>query len=398
MGRWRRLGFGLARGVVGAVVVLLLLVVGGLALLQTGWAKDQLRGLIVRQANNYLTATLSIGSLSGSLLRGIELGDIRLSRGSETLVSIEQVALSYSIRELISGGTLIRSLTLNKPRIVAARQSDGRWDLAALVRRETRRNESTGPRRSIRIERIEVHDGTVLLRDPLSFGAAHVPASFEHLETSLSFTYQPVTWTLDFARASFVGTAPDLTVKELTGTLSNGDAGWEFRALRVVTPRSGFTLNGRIDRRQTPTTLDLHVSAPRFAFQEWAGILRGLGNIAVEASFDTQLTGPPSAMGTVITLHSNGGNVSGDLVIDSSVPGWHAKGAAKVQRLDLARWLNRRDRPSDITGDVDMRRGQSPFVIAVNSRGNSVTSVVELLDPASWQPSKYRRPGRRPRH
>jgi hypothetical protein len=93
----------------------------------------------------------------------------------------------------------------------------------------------------------------------------------------------------------------------------NGDAGWLFDKLHVVTPRSEFTLDGRIDRRQTPTSLALNVSAPRFAFQEWSGVLRGLSNIAVESAFDARLAGPPAAMGTTITLRSNGGDVRGDL-------------------------------------------------------------------------------------
>src|SRR5687768_3957216 len=167
----------LARGLVYTVAVILVLVAAGLAALQTGWAKNQLRSLIVRQANQYLTATLEIGRLEGSIFRGIQLGDIRLSRGGDTLVSIDDVSLSYSIRELFERGTIIRRLRVARPRVIAARQPDGRWNLGALVKREARQNQSTGPRRPIRILAIEVADGTVTLQDPLTFGAARVPSS-----------------------------------------------------------------------------------------------------------------------------------------------------------------------------------------------------------------------------
>src|SRR5437762_7152612 len=40
------------------------------------------------------------------------------------------------------------------------------------------------------------------------------------------------------------------------------------------------------------------------------------------------------------------------MTFDTSVPGWHGKGAVDVTTLNLARWLNRADRPSDITGHV----------------------------------------------
>src|SRR4051794_34790617 len=124
MGRWRRLSSRLARGAVYSVLVLLLAVVAAIVVLQTGWARNQLRGLIVSQANRYLTATLEIGRLSGSLLRGIELADVRLSRDGETLVAIDRITVVYSIRELVDRGTVIRRLALERPRIVAAKLPD----------------------------------------------------------------------------------------------------------------------------------------------------------------------------------------------------------------------------------------------------------------------------------
>jgi hypothetical protein len=47
-----------------------------------------------------------------------------------------------------------------------------------------------------------------------------------------------------------------------------------------------------------------------------------------------------------------GGTIAGHFTLDTTVPGWHGAGAVDVARLNLARWLNRADRPSDITGHV----------------------------------------------
>ena len=210
------------KALIGVVAVLLILVVVGLAVVETGWAKNRLRDLIVRQANQYLTATLSIGSLGGSLLRGLQLGDISLSRDGRTLVHIDQVELEYSIRELYEKGTIIRRVRLTRPRVVGAKMADGRWDLGALVKRESREEERTGPGRPIQIQSIEVIDGRVSLQNPLDFGAAHVPTDFESLNASFSFAYFPVRWTLVFDRVSWRGHAPDLSVDPLSGTLGRG--------------------------------------------------------------------------------------------------------------------------------------------------------------------------------
>ncbi len=342
----------LAKAIVGLIAFALALVGIGLAIIETGWAKNRLRGLIVSQANQYLTATLTIGGLGGSLLRGLQLHDIALSRDGHTLIRVDEIALSYSIRELFQNGVVIRRVRLTRPQVAGAKMADGRWDLGALVKRESREEERTGPKRPIEIQSIEVVDGHVSLANPLDFGAAHVPTDFQSLNATFSFAYVPVRWTLKFDRVSWIGHAPDLSVSPLSGTFGRGPGGWFFQDFSVRTARSAFTLDGRINTSTKPTSLDLRVRAPSFAFQEWSGVLRGLTNIAVDASFDTVLKGPVNRLETTLQLTGTGGGVKGVLTLDTSVPGWHGAGAVDVDRVNLARWLNRADRPSDITGRV----------------------------------------------
>jgi len=323
-----------------------------LAAVETGWAKNRIRELIVRQANQYLTATLSIGRLEGSLLRGIQLGEVQLARDGRPLIAIDEIALSYSLRELFQGGVVIRRLRVTRPRIVGAKGADGRWDLGALVRRESQEQERSGPKRPIEIQTIEVVDGDVLLHDPLDFGAAHLPTHFAALNAMLSFRYVPVRWQLSIDQIDWIGASPELTVKRLSGIFGRGERGWLFDGLSVETARSRFTLDGRIDTSRRPAVLDLSVHAERFAFQEWSGVLNGLKNIAIEASFDTRLRGPTANLASDLTLHGTGGNVEGRFTLDTTVPGWHGAGAVTVDRLNLARWMNRPDRPSDISGRV----------------------------------------------
>ncbi|PYR44042.1 MAG: hypothetical protein DMF95_24435 [Acidobacteria bacterium] len=170
----------------------LALILLALVLVQTGWAKNRLRDLIVREANRYLAATLTVGRLDGSIFRGLQLGDISLDRNGHALVRIEEVSLTYSIRELFQRGVVIRSVRLMRPYVAGARLPDGRWDLAALIKRESRDGGPTGPGRSIEIQSIEVIDGRVSLRDSLEFGALHTPTDFESLNASISFAYYPV--------------------------------------------------------------------------------------------------------------------------------------------------------------------------------------------------------------
>src|ERR1700746_1098207 len=59
-----------------AVLVVLCVIGAALVTTQTGWFKDYLRGLVVRQAAQYLNGTLTIEHLKGSVLTGIELDGV----------------------------------------------------------------------------------------------------------------------------------------------------------------------------------------------------------------------------------------------------------------------------------------------------------------------------------
>ena len=151
----------LTRALVYTVVLVLILIGLGIGTLQSAWGRNQLRRLVIRQANQYLTASLEIERLDGSLFSSIELGGIRLSSNGRTLVTIESISATYSLRELFASGTTIKRVRLVRPHVVAGRQPDGRWDLAAIVKREARGGRLTGPGRPIHIPSIEITDGSV---------------------------------------------------------------------------------------------------------------------------------------------------------------------------------------------------------------------------------------------
>jgi autotransporter translocation and assembly factor TamB len=348
----QRLAVLLAKALIYGTAAILIVVGIAIGVIETGWAKNRIRNFIVRQANQYLTATLEIGRLEGSLFRGITLGDIRLSREGRTLIAIDDVSLNYSLRELFQPGVVIREMRLARPRVTIARTPEGKWDITELVKHDAHEQTRSGPGRPIEIDKIAVFDGDVELHDPLDFGAVHAPTIYRKLNFTGAFVYAPVKWQLTFATMSWIGSAPDLTVNSITGGLDNGPGGTVFHDFAVQTPTTTFTLTGDVVRGDAPTTLDLHVHAARFAFQEWAGVLHGLKNIAVDAAFDTTLRGPLARLDTTLALKSTGGSVGGTLVLDTTVPGWHGAGTVDVGRLNLARWLNREDWPSDISGRV----------------------------------------------
>jgi len=357
----RVLGFGVAV-VVGLSI---LAVVAGRIALTTPWGQERIRRLIVSQSSRFLTGTLEIDRIGGSILRGVVLHGVRVVQDRISVVTIESASVAYSWRELYrdaNGGTTIRHLRLQGLRVEVAKDADGRWNVGRLVRPRPPRPPGALPPSLILFERIEVVDSTIGFLDPLLFGAVRVPSRFDGLNAALRFDWRGSSWRVELDKASWTGHEPDLPVTRLAGGIGIDERGWTFDDLQVETSRSAFPLGGSVRRQSGPTTFDLDIKADRFAFEEWGGLVPGLRNIAIESSFKTKLSGPLTQMTMALDMQSNGGAITGAIVLDGSVPGWHGSGEVDVTRVNLARWFNRPDRPSDITGyvtfDLDLDLGR----------------------------------------
>ncbi|MGE5242770.1 MAG: translocation/assembly module TamB domain-containing protein [Betaproteobacteria bacterium] len=348
----RRIARIVVRTVLTVIAAVLAIVAVALLLLQTGWAKDRVRRVIVSQANQYLNASLEIGRLGGSLLRGVELDDVRLTRDGRTIVSIDQVLVDYSIRELAGRATTIRRLRVVRPVLTASRTAEGGWNLGGLLRTRPPKPSTGGSPRPLEIQSLEVVDATVHMENEVTFGPVHVPPDLSKLDATLSVSYAPPEWRVQVQHVAWQAADPMPTIRHMSGGISNTPQALTFNRYSIETAAGDFTLDGRIDRTTKPSTLDLTVHATRFDFTQWGDVIHGLSAIGVVADLDATLRGPAGRLDTTLNLRSTGGSVRGRVVLDTTVPGWHGQGTLDVAGLDLARWLKNPEKPSDITGTV----------------------------------------------
>lgn len=227
MNRWQRGGKWLVRAVVLVVAIAVALIILAAAAIRTEWGHERLRMLVVSQANRVLDATLSLGGVSGSLLWGIELQDVTLSRDGETLVAIDRVHVIYGLRQLIDQGTTIQRIALERPHIVLKQRPNGRWNFSDLIRRTGPPGQ--GPGRHVRIDSLDMQDGRVEFQTPVSLGPAHVPTTMTGVNAQLSIDTQGGAWTFDVSRASLNGAAPTLNLQNVHGEIATSDTGWTLR-------------------------------------------------------------------------------------------------------------------------------------------------------------------------
>src|SRR5262245_643930 len=135
------------------------LVVATLVTLETPWAKERVRRLAVSRAAPYLTGTLSIGRLDGSLLRGVELHDVALAQPTGEAVRAEMITVRYDPLRLWREGLAFDSIEIRSAVVHATQEGDGTWNLAKLVRTRA----PSGRRASFRIDAIQMDNADVVV-------------------------------------------------------------------------------------------------------------------------------------------------------------------------------------------------------------------------------------------
>ena len=224
-----------------------------------------------------------------------------------------------------STGVIIRRVRLTRPQVVGG--EDGRTAAGISARWSSaiaRSRNAPGPNRPIEIQSIEVIDGRVSLQQSARLRRRARADRFPVAERAVLVHLRPGALDARRSIASRGSAMRRICRSTRSAARSAADpAAGSSRSSRVKTARSAFTLDGRVNTHEADRRSICSVRAPRFAFQEWSGVLRGLKNIAVEAAFDTSLKGPVNQLETDLRLTGTGGAVHGRLTLDTSVPGWH---------------------------------------------------------------------------
>ena len=177
------------------------------------------------------------------------------------------------------------------------------------------------------MQSIQIVDGHITLRNPVQFGAAHIPTDYQSLAQRVAVVRDyPALMAVNFASISWIGREPTLYVTAHHPQLRTRDRRLVLRfAARPQLHKSAYNLfHGHI-YDSSPTRFISKVHADRFAFQELSGVINGLKNIAIESSLNTLAEGILHALGATLRFASNGGGIAGRMTFDTSIPGWHGK-------------------------------------------------------------------------
>ena len=317
---------------------------------QTAWFRDWARGLIESQANRYLDGSLSIERLGGNLFFGVELENVRVEQRGERVLAIRNAGVDYSIIQLLSGDVVIDHLRLDEPRVVLRREN-GRLNLGALLKRERREKERTGPGASVSIGEIGISGGTVRIEEgAVGTSGVSVPRSFDKIDASIGFEYEPVRYTVRIGHLSFRGEQPGIELNALSGRVSQRDDDLYLDGVAVRTAESSLKVDGRIVNYLSEPSVEIQASSDKLVIPEIARLVPALAGIELQPAFRVTARGPLRAMAFDFSTRSSAGEASGDVTADLRGPDRRLRGRVHLAGFDLAPVVRSAAARSEITG------------------------------------------------
>ena len=336
-----------------AGVVLTLVLLTGVVI-ETSFFKNWLRGLVIKQANQHINGTLAIGHFKGNLFSGVELDDVTVMMDNEPIVRIDALKASYKIRELVSNGTAIDSVTVVHPVVAAHREGTG-WQLARLVKPTNNESKST---RRIAIRHVTIVDGSVSVDKAEGEQSVDIPDRIEKLNASLGFAYMPdQSTTVDVGNVTFVASNPGIELRQLSGRVAMTDDSINFKNLTLRTGETAVWADGAVAQYKKTPTLAMNVSFTPLSLPEIHRLVPAMQQMNVAPTIHAKLGGPTTRLATEVSAKSNAGDFAFKGTVSLGGPDRVYSGEVAVHHLDLAPFLNNPEQKSDIVvyAKVDVR-------------------------------------------
>lgn len=365
---------GVLRRFLQVVLLLATLLVGAAAVIiivsQTAWFRDWLRGVIVRQANQYLNGSLSIGRLGGNLFFGLEFQDLGVTSGGERVIAVKNAGIDYSVIQFISGDIVIDHIRLDRP-VVLMKKEAGGWNLGQLVKKQKQEKQRTGPGKPISIGEVGISDGTFIIdRGPVgtsgtgeagngtpagasgnaAAGGLALPREIQKIDARFSFKYEPVHYTLDIGHISLRGRDPDIALNDLSGRIGERDANLYLDKLAVRTAESSLKVDGVVGRYATNASLSINATSDKLSIPEIARLVPALRGILLQPAFRVSAKGPLNALALDFAVNSKAGNASGQVTADLLGREHGIKGEVHLKDLDLQPIVKSPAAKSNLTG------------------------------------------------
>jgi hypothetical protein len=166
-----------------------------------------------------------------------------IERDGQPIVAADRISVDYDPLQLIGGDFTFDRIAVEQPVIHATR-------LGSLLPQRGEPRASGG--RRLRFDEIVVNDGRVVIGSaPKEVDGFRVPDVLRALQARLSLEVDPGRTAVVIERVSFVGEAPAVTLKQLTGTVRIVRDDLVLEEIDVQLAESSFQFGGTIENFRT---------------------------------------------------------------------------------------------------------------------------------------------------
>ncbi|MGI9078179.1 MAG: translocation/assembly module TamB domain-containing protein [Gemmatimonadaceae bacterium] len=158
---------------IGAGLVLLLMTLSLAAILvltNTSAGRERVRRLAVKQLNDDVTGSASIGDLGGNLLVGFSLGDVAiLDAARAPIFSANRISGRYRAVDLLRKRIELSDVRVTGPNLLLQRSPDGKWNISSIFRKEAAPRQATdnlGWGDWVSIKDVTFESGSLVVRTP----------------------------------------------------------------------------------------------------------------------------------------------------------------------------------------------------------------------------------------
>jgi autotransporter translocation and assembly factor TamB len=338
------------------------LVVGIVALAlivsQTPWFKDWLRRYLVRESKQYVNGELTIGSLGGNLLFGVDLANVAVDVSGERVVAMKTVNVDFSVFTLIERGIVIDHIKVDQPALKLERDAGG-WNVASLIKAQPA--DPNAPGLTVSLASIQISDGSLTIADRTTAGGITYPKAVNDLDVNAAVEYAPERYSVKLDHLSFSAASPQLSLHDLTGTLAVRDGNLHLQKIALDTAETSLAIDGVLEKYLTAPVVRMtttgHVSLP-----EIGRIVPAVAGYGLHPVVDVKADGPYDRLALNANVQSEAGNVRGQVTADAEAPVLGVRGAMDLERLNLAPILKDAAQRSDLTGHatVDLKMSAEP--------------------------------------
>ncbi len=251
------------------VALLVLLGIVAITLTQYGPTRQLGVEMGLDALNESIDGNVTVGSVNGDLLTGLELRDVTLAAPDGEFARVPRILLRYDPVGILQQKEVVATLLIDNPEVSLIRSSDGLWNIDAFIGPQP---ESPPEPRSrldwiFDVSSVEIRDGRLSVRDysrisrPVTGDPASSPIAFDPLDAEFDGIFlEAATYfseerqSLLIRRLGFREQKSDLRLLDIVGRIDlDGNDGLRIDDLIVETEGSYLELSGRFD---TPGLFD----------------------------------------------------------------------------------------------------------------------------------------------